>query len=202
MQLWLDTCNFEVIETANKMGLIDGVTTNPKILKTSSLSPKKCIEKMLSIQNGAVCWQVDSSNHETMVEEALYFHSVSSRIIVKVPLTQEGLKTICTLKNKHIPTMATVIFDPFQVFLAFKAGASFAAAYIGRMEDARLDPFDLIKRGQTQGKIMAASLRSLDHVAKCIELNCACMTIGDKLFEKITQENTHTLKSLLEFKSL
>lgn len=202
MQLWLDTCNFEVIETANKMGLIDGVTTNPKILKSSSLSPQKSIEKILSIQNGPVCWQVDSSGHDKMVEEAQYFYSISSRIIVKVPLTQEGLKTICTLKKQHIPTMATVIYDPLQVFLAFKAGASFAAAYIGRMEDARLDPFDLIKRCHTQGKIMAASLRSLEHVAKCIELNCACMTIGDKLFEKITQENNHTLKSLLEFKSL
>lgn len=202
MELWLDTCSFSIIEEADDMGILCGVTTNPKILKSSSLSPFKTIEKLLEIQKGPVTWQVDSSKAHDIINEGKYFSSVSSRIIVKIPVTKEGLKAIHRLSKENIATMATVIFDPFQALLAFKAGALYAAPYIGRMEDARLDPFDLLKKTTSRGNILAASLRTLDHYIKCLELDCKAATINEKLFEKMLLDNPLTLKSIQEFHQL
>jgi transaldolase len=202
MEIWLDSCNPIIINEASERGLICGITTNPKILKSSSKPAKKTIEKLLEIQTGPVTWQVESTNAQDMIEEGINYFSLSPKIIVKIPVTKDGLKAIHALKKQNIPTLATVIYDPIQALMASKAGANLAAVYIGRMEDARLDWQDLLQKSSSFCNIMGASLRSIEHYLKCQELGCKAVTVGDKLFEKLISDNLLTLKSLEEFRSL
>lgn len=206
MEIWLDTCILSVIQHATERGLLFGVTTNPSILATAQKSPVEVLKALLEIQKGPVTAQVTASSANEMVEQGRRLHHLSSRIIVKIPATSQGLIAIHALAQEKVPIMATVIYDPLQAVAAFQAGALYAAIYVGRMEDAQLRPFETLKMLQTYidssrpaCKLIAASIRTKEHMVSCLQAGCAAMTLSEKAYGLFMADHPLTTKNSEDF---
>lgn len=206
MEIWLDTINFTLIKRAKEMGLLHGVTTNPSILATSKKSPEDTLDTIVELQSGPVTIQVTEETHEKMIDQAKVFCDLSDQVIVKVPVTEEGLITIAHLNHLEIPTMATVIFTPMQALLAAQAGASYLAPYLSRIEDAGKDGIETLKimvelmeRYKFETKVLAASIRSVEQIAQCSKIGVHAITVKEEIFETLTETHPLTLESAKRF---
>ncbi len=205
MELWIDTINTKLIKEAKEMGLLHGVTTNPSILSKAIGPVEKVLQEILSIQEGPLTIQVEAETAEEMIEQGKKFHAFSPRVIVKVPVTPEGLKAIHVLSKQKIKTMATVIFHSRQVLLAAMAGADYAAPYVSRMlmsdENAMTQlhsMMHIVRNYQFKTKILAASLRTLDQISLCVEMGLHAITLKDDVFSQMTEAHELTLKTAQE----
>lgn len=201
MELWLDTCHLETIKAANRYGIIQGITTNPTILAKSPFDPEKTIQALLDIQDGPVAVQVNADEESSIISEAMQFQEVSDRIIVKVPVTQEGLAAIHRLSEEGIPTMATAIFHPNQALLAALAGANYAAPYLGRMFDEGIDGWsalqsmlNIYKQYSFSTKIIVAAIKSTEHITLCTEMGVQAMTVKRECFSELMTEHPLTMQ--------
>lgn len=199
MELWLDTSHLETIKKANRYGIIHGVTTNPSIIAKSQQDPAKLIPSLLSIQQGPVAVQVTADNSEEMIKEAKFLAEYSNRIIVKVPVTREGLAAIHSLSKLGISTMATALFHPNQAYLAALAGANYVAPYLGRMFDEGIDAWSVLqtmlsiyKQHPFKTKILVAALKSTEHITLCAEMGVHAITIKRESFEELLTEHPLT----------
>src|SRR5690242_15483380 len=107
MEIWLDTCDINTITLASRLGILDGITTNPSLLAHAHEEPNKVISRLLDIQTGPIAVQVTTDETDEMIKQALALHAYSERIIVKIPVVQEGLAAIKTLVQEGVPIMAT-----------------------------------------------------------------------------------------------
>jgi len=206
MEIWLDTCDQETIETAQRLGILYGITTNPALLAQAKEDHDKVITRLLEAQEGPIAVQVTAWNAEDMIRQAVALRSLSDRIIVKIPVVQEGLAAMNDLVQKQIPVMATAVFDPNQALLAAIAGADYVAPYFGRMLDAGLEAHAALEamaaiyqKNQFKTKLLAAALRTTDHITSCALLGIHAVTIKSKLFGEFIANNPSTLHSLREF---
>lgn len=206
MELWLDTIDLEVIKDAADTLKITGVTTNPSILSKSDLPLTDIIESLLTVQPGHVAVQVNSKEKDQMLSEAEAFAAISKRIIVKVPVTKQGLGVISYLSQLSIPTMATAIYEPSQVLLSSIAGATYAAPYIGRIEEiggnhipVLLEMMEIVKRQKNNLKIIAAAIRSKQQILDCSRLGVSALTVAPNVYQEFLKDNTDTLSSLEAF---
>lgn len=206
MEIWLDTHNLSVIQHAKERGLLYGVTTNPAILASTKQSPLDLIRALLEVQSGPVTAQVTAASANEMVEQGRRLHKLSPRLIVKVPASSQGLIAIHTLAQERVPIMATVIYDLLQGIAALQAGALYAAAYVGRMEDAQLKPFETLKvlqnyidASRPSCKLIAASIRTKEHMASCIQTGCAAMTLSEKAYALFAADHPLTTKNSEDF---
>lgn len=206
MEIWLDTVDFDLIESAKAMGVLYGITTNPSILAKSQLRVESLLDKILHIQNGPVTAQVTAADSAKMVLQGEDLYKFSNRIIVKVPVTQEGLKAIHILKAKNIPVMATAVFDLGQVLLAAKAGATYIAPYFSSICELDMSGFDqfksmstLLERYQYPAKIIAASLKSAEQVRQCLEIGTQAVTLNKEVFSSFIENHPETTKRLDKF---
>lgn len=205
MEIWLDSINAKFIQKAKEMGILHGVTTNPSLLANSE-DKQKTIQSLFDLQDGPVTVQVTSKIASEMITQGLALEELSEKMIVKIPVTQEGLKAIHALSAKGVETMATVIFTYEQYLLAAKAGAVYAAPYYSAMVNAGLNVEDIISRmcymRDRYGfptKILAASLQTLDQIKTCIDLGVDAITLKDPLFEEFTANNGLTLEREKKF---
>ena len=205
MELWLDTVNLNVIKIANELGILKGVTTNPSLLAACQ-DVEATLISLLEIQDGPITCQVTVSDAEGMTQQGLAYEKISERIIVKVPVTQEGLKAIHSLAEREIDTMATVIFDYRQYLLAAKAGASYAAPYFSSIQGAGKNAEGEFERmcnfKQRYGlntKILAASLQDLQQLETCLKFGVDAVTLKDDLFLKFIEDNPLTLQRVTKF---
>lgn len=201
MEIWLDTSNVALVKQS--VGLLDGVTTNPTILSKSKIPPAELIPLLLEAQPGSVAVQVVTSD---IVKEALALASLSYRIVVKIPATQEGYLAIQILSQQGIPTLATALFEPRQALLAFKAGADYLAPYLGRIKDTGADPLAVLGEMESirqhygfPGKIMAAGIRDLPTALSCLQLGIGAMTLPDPIFTAFTKDAEPTLLAIDNF---
>lgn len=208
MELWLDTCDLSLIESAKARGLLYGITTNPSILAAVSMAPLDIIKTLLSIQKGPVTLQMTASSAQEIIDHAKHCLKLFPRLIIKIPVSKENLIAIHALSQEGIPVMATVIYEPLQAISAFKAGAEYAAVYIGRMQDAGLDAFKTLETIQQYitrycptSKLIAASLRSKEHILHCLGTGCAAMTLGEKAYIDFVQDHPLTLNNMERFAS-
>ncbi len=206
MEIWLDTADFEFIEQAKEMGILHGVTTNPSIVASSNLALEDLLEKILSLQNGPVTAQVTALEAPKMIAQGEALRAFSPRLIVKVPVTAQGLKAIHALTQKKIPVMATAVFDLNQVLLAAKAGATYIAPYfstICELDMSGIDQFHMMQkllRGyQYPSKLLAASLKSGEQVRQCLELGVDAVTLNQEVFSSFTEDHEETLSRLEKF---
>lgn len=206
MEIWLDTCDSQTIKTACRLGLIHGVTTNPSLLAGAKEDHDKVIMRLLTVQDGPVAVQVTACQADEMIGQAVALRAISERIIVKVPVIQEGLAAMQVLAKKNIPVMATAVFDPNQALLAAIAGADYVAPYFGRMLDEGLEAHAALetmvaiyKANQFKTKILAAALRTTDHITGCAALGVPAITLKSKLYSELIANNQATLHSLREF---
>lgn len=206
MQIWLDTTDIPLIEKAMKMGVLYGVTTNPSIVAQDKLPLEDLINALLKIQKGPIAVQVTASDAKTIILQAEALRQFSDRIVVKVPLTEDGLVAIYALSGKKIPTMATAVFDVNQVLLAAKAEASYIAPYYSKICEADIDGIEairamlgLLRRYGFSSQLLAASLRSPEQVKELAEMGAHAVTLKEDVFKGLIENNPLTLQSIHRF---
>jgi transaldolase len=187
MKFFIDTANLDQIREAQALGILDGVTTNPSLMAKEGIKGKDAVLKhyvaICNIVNGPVSAEVISTDFEGMIAEADVLAALHDNIVVKIPMTKDGIKAIRYLSDKGIRTNCTLVFSAGQAILAAKAGATYVSPFIGRIDDSSVDGLDLIDQivaiYQIHGfetKVLAASIRNTLHIVKCAELGADVIT--------------------------
>lgn len=187
MKFFIDTANLEQIKKAQDMGILDGVTTNPSLMAKEGIKGKDAImahyKAICDVVGGDVSAEVFSTDYAGMLREAEELVEIDKKIVVKVPVTADGIKAIKHLSDKGIKTNCTLVFSPGQALLAAKAGATYVSPFLGRLDDITTDSLSLIEdirlifdnyRYETQ--ILAASIRNPMHIINCAKIGADVVT--------------------------
>ena len=184
MKIFIDTANVNEIREANSMGLIDGVTTNPSLVSKEGKEFKKLIKEICAIVDGPISAEVISLDYKGMMREAHDLAKIHKNIVVKVPLTKEGLQATRSLKEEGIRTNVTLCFSPNQALLAAKAGAYFVSPFVGRLDDISTSGMELIEQIVTiyqnygfDTQVLVASIRHPLHVVESALIGADAATI-------------------------
>lgn len=174
MKLFIDTADVDDIRRACEMGCVSGVTTNPTLVAKEGRDFHEVIREISGLVDGPVNAEVLSDEAEGMVAEAQELVRLGRHVVVKVPMTAEGLKASSRLERMGIPTNVTLVFSPGQALLAARAGASYVSLFVGRIDDTGWNGVDLVRttadifdRHGVKTKIIAASIRRAGHIAEC-----------------------------------
>ncbi len=196
MKIFLDTADLHEIRRAADAGLIDGVTTNPTLLARASggKDVKDIFREIAEIVDGPVSAEVVGLEAETMISEGRKLASLHPNIIIKVPLTEDGLKACRTLRENDIGVNVTLCFSPLQALLAAKAGATFISPFVGRLDDISSDGMQLISQIRQiydnylmETEILVASVRHPQHVVESALLGADCATIPPKVLWQLAK---------------
>lgn len=192
MKFFLDTANIEEIKRVNDLGLCDGVTTNPSIIKKEGKDFEEVVKEICKLVDGPVSAEVTRYDCKGMVEQARILSKWAENIVVKIPMTEEGLKAINILSKEKIKTNCTLIFSVSQGLMAMKAGATYISPFMGRIDDmgesgAKLvsELRDVIDIYGYDSKIIAASIRHIGHLEEAALAGAHIATIPGNLFEKL-----------------
>ncbi|GHB25247.1 putative transaldolase [Pseudovibrio japonicus] len=184
MKFFVDTADTNDIKELAATGLLDGVTTNPSLIMKSGRPMKEVIAEICELVDGPVSAEVVATDAEGMLKEAEELIAIADNICIKLPLTLEGLKACRTLANKGVQTNVTLCFSANQALLAAKAGATFISPFIGRLDDINIEGLDLIAEIRQiydnygfNTEILAASIRSANHVKDCALIGADVATI-------------------------
>jgi transaldolase len=171
MKIFLDTANLDELKKAAEFGIVDGVTTNPSLIAKEGRPIEEQIARICEIVDGDISAEVVSTVSDEMIREGRVLAKIHKNVVVKLPLTRDGIKACSTLSKDGIRTNVTLCFTPGQALLAAKAGAYIISPFVGRLDDIGLDGMNLIKDIVTiyknygyKTQILAASLRTVNHV--------------------------------------
>jgi len=194
MKIFLDTANLESIRKYNDMGLLDGITTNPSLMSKEGSNPKYVMEEITKIIKGDVSLEVVSTEYSEMIEEGKRLRQYGKNVVVKVPMTSDGLKACKYLSTEGIPVNVTLIFSPNQALLAAKSGAKYVSPFIGRLDDIGQDGMHLIKEIKQifsnysfDTKILVASIRHPMHVIDAAKIGADVVTLPPGVLDKMLQ---------------
>ncbi len=194
MKFFLDTASVAGIREASKFGLVDGVTTNPSLLAKEEGDPREVVREIAKIVEGPISAEVVSLDAEVMVREGLEWTRVAPNIVVKIPMTTEGLKAIRELSQRDIATNCTLIFSPVQALLAAKAGASMISPFVGRLDDIQSSGMELIAdivqifgNYEIATEVLVASIRSPLHVAEAARIGADIATMPISVLESLAK---------------
>ena len=187
MKFFIDTANLDQIKEAQKLGVLDGVTTNPSLMAKEGITGQKNIlnhySRICDIVDGDVSAEVISTDLKGIIEEGEVLAKLHPQIVVKVPMITEGVKAIRYFSNKSIKTNCTLIFSVGQALIAAKAGATYISPFIGRLDDISTDGLNLISEIVTvfdnygfSTQILAASIRHTMHIIDCAKIGADVMT--------------------------
>jgi len=192
MKIFLDTANLESIRKFNDMGLLDGITTNPSLMSKEGGNPKDGMAEITKIIQGDVSLEVLSTDYSGMVEEGRKLRNYGKNVVVKVPMTPDGLKACKILTSENIPVNVTLIFSSNQAVLAAKAGAKYVSPFIGRLDDIGHDGMQLIKEIKTifsnydfKTQILVASVRHPLHVIEAAKIGADVVTLPPAVLDKM-----------------
>ncbi|HMA67904.1 MAG TPA: fructose-6-phosphate aldolase [Desulfosalsimonadaceae bacterium] len=192
MKFFIDTANVEEIREAKNMGMADGVTTNPSLIAKEGRDFKEIITEICSIVDGPISAEVISLEAPGMVSEARELARIHENIVVKIPMTIEGMKAVRTLSQEGIGTNVTLVFSPLQALMAAKAGASFVSPFIGRLDDLSQDGMSLVEQILTmytnygfETEVIVASVRHPLHVLNAGLMGAHIATIPFKVLDKL-----------------
>lgn len=192
MKLFIDTANVDEIKEIAEWGVVDGVTTNPSLIAKEKRDFKEVVTEITGIVDGPISAEVVSLKHDEMVLEAKELAKIHKNIIIKVPMTEEGLIAVKELHAMGIKTNVTLIFTSTQALLAAKAGASYVSPFLGRLDDISTDGLNLIEEIMDifgnydyDTEVIAASIRHPMHVVECARLGCDIATIPYKVFKQM-----------------
>lgn len=184
MKFFIDTADVKEIREAHDLGLVDGVTTNPSLIAKSGRKFKDVIKEIVSIVDGPISAEVISLDAPGMIKEAKDLVKIHKNIVIKLPMTPEGLKACHALTAKGIKTNVTLIFTPMQALLAAKAGASYVSPFVGRLDDISQDGMQIIEEIRTifdnygyMAEIIVASVRNPVHVLNSALIGADIATI-------------------------
>lgn len=194
MKFFIDTANVAEIKEINDWGVLDGVTTNPSLIAKEGRDFKEVIKEIASIVNGPISAEVVSMDHVGMVTEAEDLVPIHENIVIKVPMTDEGLKAVKILSAKGIKTNVTLVFSANQALLAAKAGASFVSPFIGRLDDISNPGMDVVgdiaqifTMYGIETEIIAASVRHPMHVIDSAKMGAHIATVPYNVFKQMVK---------------
>ncbi len=197
MRFFIDTANIEEIKEANELGVICGVTTNPSLIAKEGRDFVEVVKEITTIVDGPISAEVISLDHKGMVEEADKLSKIHKNIVIKLPMTLEGLKATKILSQKGIKTNVTLIFSATQALLAARAGATYVSPFVGRLDDIGQNGLELIEEivdifsvNNIETQIIVASVRNPIHVAQAARIGADIATVPYKV---ITQMTKHPL---------
>ncbi len=187
MKFFIDTANLEEIKEAQALGILDGVTTNPSLMAKEGIKGKKNIyrhyQAICAIVDDNVSAEVIATDYAGMIKEGTELAALDSKIVVKVPLIEDGIKAIKYFSEKGIRTNATLVFSAGQALLAAKAGATYVSPFVGRLDDISEDGMALIEQIITifdnygfATEVLAASIRHTMHIIECAEMGADVAT--------------------------
>ena len=183
MKFFVDTAEIDAIAELNDLGMVDGVTTNPSLIKKSGRDIIEVTKEICDLVAGPVSAEVTATDAETMIAEGRKLLEIAENITVKVPLTWDGLKACKTLSDEGHKVNVTLCFSANQALLAAKAGATFISPFIGRLDDINLDGMELIEDIRTvydnygfETEILAASIRSVNHILDSARIGADVIT--------------------------
>jgi transaldolase len=183
MKFFIDTADVKEIREAAAMGLVDGVTTNPSLVAKSGRKFRDVLVEICDIVKGPVSAEVVSLKHDDMMKEARELSALRSNVVVKIPLTTEGLKAVRTCSNEGIKVNVTLCFSPTQALLAAKAGATYISPFVGRLDDIATDGMQLIAEileiyeiYDFKTEVLVASVRHPMHVQQAARLGAHIAT--------------------------
>ena len=194
MEFFLDTADVDEIREIASWGILDGVTTNPSLIRKSGRDFKQVVAEIASICDGPISAEVTAMDTEGMVQQALELkNELPENVIIKIPCIPEGLAATKILTEKGIKTNVTLIFSAAQALMAAKAGATYVSPFIGRIDDTGHDGMTLIAEimdtwnnyPQISTKVLAASIRHPTHVLQCIQLGAHTATMPTKIFRQL-----------------
>jgi transaldolase len=192
MKIFLDTANLSSIRKFNDMGLLDGITTNPSLMSKEGGNPKDAMAEITKIIKGDVSLEVLSTEYSGMLDEGRNLRNYGDNVVVKVPMTPDGLKACKALTAEGIPVNVTLIFSSNQALLAAKAGAKYVSPFIGRLDDIGQDGMLLIKEIKTifsnynfGTQILVASIRHPLHVIDAAKIGADVVTLPPAVLDKM-----------------
>ena len=194
MRFFIDTANVEEIRKAAKMGCICGVTTNPSLIAKEGREFADVIAEITQIVDGPISGEVISLEAEKMIEEGRQIAKIHPNMVIKIPMTQDGLQAVSVLSKEGIKTNVTLIFSATQALLAARAGATYVSPFLGRLDDISTDGLQLISDiaeifsvHGIETQIIAASIRHPMHVVECAKLGAHIATVPYKVLVQMIQ---------------
>jgi transaldolase len=194
MKFFIDTANINEIQKGVEMGMVDGVTTNPSLIAKENKPFEEIITEICRIVDGPISAEVVSLDTEGMVGEARKLAAINDNIVVKVPMTTEGIKAVRRLAAEGIKTNVTLVFSVAQALLAAKAGATFVSPFVGRLDDIGVSGMDLIQDIMTvygnygyESEVIVASIRSPQHVVDAALIGADVATIPFKVIAQLAK---------------
>ena len=194
MKFFIDTANIDEIKKAVALGMVDGVTTNPSLIARENRPFEDLLQEICDLVDGPVNGEVISLDAEGMVEEGRKLAAFHPNIVVKIPMTTEGLKAVKILSSENIRTNVTLIFSSMQALMAAKAGAAYVSPFVGRLDDISQVGMDLVSDIMNiygnygyEAEIIVASIRNPIHVVEAALIGADIATIPLKVIEQLAQ---------------
>ena len=200
MKFFIDTADINLIRSAVELGFISGVTTNPSLIAKEGVNFHERIKEISEIVDGPISAEVLSDDEEGMMKEAFELSAIHKNIVIKIPMTENGMKVVSALKKKGIKTNVTLVFSANQALLAARAGASYVSPFVGRIEDIGWDGVELISKiseifnfHDIDTEIIAASIRKPLHLEQCALAGADIATVPykvliDALYHPLTEK--------------
>ena len=195
MEFFLDTAEVKVIKKLSETGLVDGITTNPSLIAKSGKDFLKTLKEISKIIKGPISAEVTALDSKGMVQEAKKLSQISKNIVIKLPLTEEGLKTCKFLSKKKIKTNLTLCFSAAQALLAAKCGATYISPFVGRLDDIGENGMSLIQDiksiymnySNLKTKILVASVRTTEHVIQSAIIGADVVTLPPATLKELSK---------------
>lgn len=194
MQLFIDTADVQEIRRALDLGVVDGVTTNPSLIASTGRNMEEVLADICELVRGPVSAEVLASDAEAMIDEARDLVAIAPNIVVKLPLTADGLRATKVLADAGIPVNSTLCFSPLQALLAAKAGASYVSPFVGRLDDVGHDGMGLVEQileifghYEFDTRVLVASIRSPLHVVEALRMGADAATIPPALIAQLVR---------------
>lgn len=207
MKFFMDTANVEQIKKAVELGMCDGVTTNPTLIMKESRDHKAVIQEIARIVKGPISVEGISDSTEGMVKDGVEFAKWAPNVVVKIPMTKEGLLAVRELSGKGIKTNVTLVFSPAQALLAAKAGTAYVSPFVGRLDDISEDGMkvvsDIMQIFSAYGyetEVIVASVRNVKHVVDAAKLGAHIATIPAAVLDNMFKHQL-TDKGIAQFKA-
>lgn len=192
MKIFLDTANLDSIRKFNDMGLLDGITTNPSLLAKEGGDPAAYMKQITDIIKGDVSLEVVSTDYQGMLDEGYRLKEYGDNVVIKVPMTPDGLRACKKFSSDGIPVNVTLVFSPNQAILAAKSGARYVSPFIGRLDDIGHTGMDLIREicqifinYHFQTQVLVASVRHPQHVVDAAKIGAHVVTLPPAVLDKM-----------------
>ncbi|HKR72600.1 MAG TPA: fructose-6-phosphate aldolase [Candidatus Nitrosocosmicus sp.] len=192
MKIFLDTANLDSIKKYSEMGIVDGITTNPTLLSKEKGNPIQTMKEIVDYTKGPVSLEIVASTFDEMMDEGLKLAKYGENVVVKVPMTMDGLKVVKALSSKDIKTNVTLIFSANQALLAAKAGATYVSPFIGRLDDIGSEGLNLVSEivqifasYDISTQVLVASVRHPLHVIESAKMGADVVTLPPDILDKM-----------------